>query len=196
MTTCGKVWKLRSHMLLLLSLPSTSAVSLVLRIEAHFLHMPFASTLQCAYVDATGKQCKKTTDKRAFGHVNRLSPSQLSSYSSWLKPQHDGVVCNCHYTLLRRLLTKQSLAQEESSARMDALLSAPGERTARDHRSQRAQALLRVARGQDVNVASNGRHQQARGRTQAHETKACREDLTREARGITIDRDFSQFRRF
>ena len=76
---------------------------------------------ECAY-----SGCKKTTDKRSFGHVNRLSPSQLSSYSSWLKPQHDGVLCNCHYTLLRRLLAKQGNAQEDSAARMEALLSAPG----------------------------------------------------------------------
>ena len=78
------------------------------------------SAQRCAYID-----CKKTTDKRSFGHSHALSDAQLSLYSPWLKPEHDGVVCNCHYTLLRRLLAKQSLALEESAARMEALLSAP-----------------------------------------------------------------------
>ena len=87
----------------------------------HWASMPRDSTRSCAYMS-----CKKTTDKRGFGQPRTLSHAQLSSYSSWLKPQHDGVLCNCHYTMLRRLLATQSLAQDESAARMEALLSAPG----------------------------------------------------------------------
>jgi len=93
-------------------------VSLVIRICPHFVQMPWESTKSCAYID-----CKKTTDnKRAFGHINRLK-DDLSLYATWLKPQHDGVVCNCHYTTLRRLLDKQIQAQ--SVARMQQLLAAP-----------------------------------------------------------------------
>jgi hypothetical protein len=75
---------------------------------------------RCAYVD-----CEKTTDKRSFGHIHRLSDHHCSSYSPWLQLQHDGVVCNCHYTMLRRLLDKQLQAQAQSAARMEELLAAP-----------------------------------------------------------------------
>jgi hypothetical protein len=51
---------------------------------------------RCAHID-----CKKTTDdKRAFGRIYELKGDQCTLYSSWLKLDHDGVVCNCHYTLL------------------------------------------------------------------------------------------------
>ena len=60
---------------------------------------------QCAYIG-----CKKTTDKRAFGRIRPLSPAQLSSFSPWLKSPHDGVVCDYHYMLLRRLLKTQQQA--------------------------------------------------------------------------------------
>jgi hypothetical protein len=54
------------------------------------------NALRCAYSD-----CKKTTDdKRAFGQIHRLNDDQRSSYSAWLKQQHDGVVCHCHNTAL------------------------------------------------------------------------------------------------
>ena len=35
---------------------------------------------RCAYID-----CKKTTDKRTFGQIHKLSDEQRSSYSAWLK---------------------------------------------------------------------------------------------------------------
>jgi hypothetical protein len=69
------------------------------------------STRHCAYID-----CKKTTDKKSFGHVNKLSDHHCVSYSAWLKPQHDGVVCNAHYIQLRRLAEMQALAQAQSDA--------------------------------------------------------------------------------
>jgi hypothetical protein len=47
------------------------------------------SVLRCAYID-----CKKTTDKKSFGHVNKLSDHHCVSYSAWLKQQHDGAVRN------------------------------------------------------------------------------------------------------
>ena len=80
--------------------------------------MPFASTKRCAYID-----CKKTTDKRSFGVVRRLKDDELSLYSRWLTSPHDGVVCNCHYTMLRRELSKQQ--QGIAVARMEELLAAP-----------------------------------------------------------------------
>jgi hypothetical protein len=38
MSSCGNVWKLESHTVVYISLPSTIAVSLVLRHEAALLH--------------------------------------------------------------------------------------------------------------------------------------------------------------
>jgi hypothetical protein len=73
---------------------------------------------QCAHVD-----CKRTTDKRAFGQPRTLTGDQLSSYSTWLKPIHDGVVCDRHCIALRRQLARQQ--QERSVARMAQLLAAP-----------------------------------------------------------------------
>ena len=98
---------------------STTAVSLVegLQGSAFSTAMPGHGT-QCAYVD-----CKRTTDKRAFGHVNTLTAEHQLVYSTWLKSSHDGVVCNSHYIALRRQLTKQQQAQ--SVARMAQLLAAP-----------------------------------------------------------------------
>jgi hypothetical protein len=93
-------------------------VSLLLRIVAHFAQMPWESTKRCAYID-----CKKTTDKHAFGKVRQLNDDQLLSYSTWLRSSHDGVVCNCHYTMLQRVLAKEMQAQ--SVARMQELLAAP-----------------------------------------------------------------------
>ena len=82
---------------------STTALSLVegLQGSAFSTAMPGHGT-QCAYVD-----CKRTTDKRAFGHVNTLTAEHQLVYSTWLKSSHDGVVCNSHYIALRRQLTKQ-----------------------------------------------------------------------------------------
>jgi hypothetical protein len=75
--------------------------------------------LRCAYAN-----CKKTTDdKGAFGPPRHLSGDQLTLYSPWLRAAHDGVVCNCHYTMLRRLVAKQQ--QARSVARMEELLAAP-----------------------------------------------------------------------
>ena len=54
------------------------------------------STRLCAYMD-----CRKTTDKRTFGQNHKLSDQQRSSYSAWLKQQHDGVVCHSQYSALR-----------------------------------------------------------------------------------------------
>ena len=98
---------------------STTAVSLAegLQGSAFSTAMPGHGT-QCAYVD-----CKRTTDKRAFGHVNTLTAEHQLVYSTWLKSSHDGVVCNSHYIALRRQLTKQQQAQ--SVARMAQLLAAP-----------------------------------------------------------------------
>ena len=81
--------------------------------------MPRANTfLTCAY-----ESCKRRTDdKRAFGHVNTLTDHQQLVYSAWLKSQHDRVVCNCHYTSLRRQLAKEQ--QTQSAARMALLLAA------------------------------------------------------------------------
>ena len=77
------------------------------------------TVLHCAYID-----CRKSSDnKRAFGHVNILTGAHQVMYSTWLKSQHDGVVCNCHYTSLRRQLAKQQ--QARSVARMAQLLAAP-----------------------------------------------------------------------
>jgi hypothetical protein len=74
---------------------------------------------RCAYSD-----CRKTTDdKRAFGQPRALSGDQLSSYFTWLKSSHDGVVCDRHYVALRRQLVRQQ--QERSVARMAQLLAAP-----------------------------------------------------------------------
>ena len=82
-------------------------------------HVMPRNALRCAYTD-----CRKTTDdKRAFGQPRVLTRDQLSSYSTWLRSQHDGVVCNCHYLALRRQLDKQQQAQ--SVARMAQLLAAP-----------------------------------------------------------------------
>ena len=65
--------------------------------------MPRESTKRCAYID-----CNKTTDKSSFGRIRSLSPAQLSLYPTWLKSPNDGLVCDYHYTLLRRRLkTKQ-----------------------------------------------------------------------------------------
>jgi hypothetical protein len=58
--------------------------------------MPRDSTLHCAYIG-----CQKRTDKKSFGHVNKLSDHHCVSYSAWLKQQHDGVVCHGQYTALR-----------------------------------------------------------------------------------------------
>jgi hypothetical protein len=96
-SSCGNVWKLESHTIVYSSLPSTIAVSSVLRIDAHFVQMPWESTKRCAYID-----CKKTTDKRSFGVVRQLKDDESTLYSTLLRSQHDGVVCNCHYTSLRR----------------------------------------------------------------------------------------------
>jgi hypothetical protein len=81
--------------------------------------MPRDSTLRCAYLD-----CKKTTDKKSFGHVNKLSDHHCVSYSAWLKPQHDGVVCNSHYNMLRRLLERQEQAPSDAAAGVQQLLAA------------------------------------------------------------------------
>ncbi len=62
--------------------------------------MPRSSALRCAYVG-----CQNRTDRSTFGRIRTLSPDQLSSFSSWLKSPNDGVVCDYHYTLLRRLLS-------------------------------------------------------------------------------------------
>ena len=80
-------------------------MSLVLRRVAPFVLMPRESTKRCAYID-----CNKTTDKSSFGRIRPLSPAQLSSFSPWLKSPHDGVVCDYHYMLLRRLLKTQQQA--------------------------------------------------------------------------------------
>ena len=80
--------------------------------------MPRDSTQRCAYID-----CRKTADKSAFGPPRHLSGDQLTSYSPWLRAAHDGVVCNSHYTMLRRLVARQQQAQ--SVARMEELLAAP-----------------------------------------------------------------------
>jgi hypothetical protein len=74
--------------------------------------------LRCAYID-----CKKTTDKRSFGVVRQLKDDDETLHSTWLKSQHDEVVCNCHYTSLRRQLAKQQ--QAEGVGLMEALLAAP-----------------------------------------------------------------------
>jgi hypothetical protein len=74
--------------------------------------------LRCAYI-----VCKKTTDKHSFGHTHQLDDHHCASYSAWLKLEHDGVVCNSHYTMLRRLVARQQQAQ--SIERMEELLAAP-----------------------------------------------------------------------
>ena len=74
---------------------------------------------RCAYAG-----CNKTTDKRSFGRIRALFPAQLTSYSSWLKPLHDGVLCDYHYTLLRRLLKTQLQQQEVVGTGMDELSAA------------------------------------------------------------------------
>ena len=72
------------------------------------------------------KDCRRTTDdKRSFGQPRRLTPDQLSSYSTWLKSPNDGVVCNYHYTMLQR--RQRQLEQQHTAAsgeRMDELLAA------------------------------------------------------------------------
>jgi hypothetical protein len=110
---------LQSYTVVYTLLHSTTAVSLVegLQGSASSTSMP-GHGKQCAYVD-----CKRTTDKRAFGHINTLTAEHQLLYSTWLKSQHDGVVCNSHYTALRRQLAKQQ--QERSVARMAQLLAAP-----------------------------------------------------------------------
>jgi hypothetical protein len=81
---------------------STPVVTLITRRRvAPSVLMPREFTKRCAYVD-----CNKTTDKRSFGRIRPLSPDQLSLFSSWLKTPNDGVVCDYHYTLLRRLLKR------------------------------------------------------------------------------------------
>jgi hypothetical protein len=78
------------------SLPSTTAASLVGRAQAGDPVMGKRGTiLRCAYTD-----CKRTTDKRSFGRLRTLTDDQLSSYSTWLKTPHDGVMCDYHYTRL------------------------------------------------------------------------------------------------
>jgi hypothetical protein len=86
------------------------------------INMPRSKTvLHCAYVD-----CKARTDQRSFGQPRNLTADQLTSYSIWLKPSHDEVICNYHHTLLRRLLEKQQQAAAEAEARrrMESLMAA------------------------------------------------------------------------
>ena len=117
-SSCSALFRSESHTIVYSWLSSIIAVSLVWRRFAPFAQMPRESTLRCAYAD-----CKKTTDKSSFGPPRQLSVDQLASYSAWLRSPHDGVVCNCHYTMLRRLLDKQ--LQTQSAARMEELLAAP-----------------------------------------------------------------------
>ena len=79
--------------------------------------MPRSSALRCAYVG-----CQNRTDRSNFGRIRALTPDQLSLFSSWLKSSHDGVVCDYHYTLLRRLLKRQQ--QPAVDTGMDELLAA------------------------------------------------------------------------
>ena len=58
---CGNVWKLESHTVVYIVLPSTTAVSSVWRRVAPFVLTLRESTRRCAYRD-----CMKTTDKRAL----------------------------------------------------------------------------------------------------------------------------------
>ena len=75
--------------------------------------------LRCSYI-----VCRKTSvNKRSFGQSRALAGHQLSSYSTWLKPIHDGVVSDLHRIALRRQLAKQQ--HERSVARMAQLLAAP-----------------------------------------------------------------------
>ena len=99
--------------------PSITAVSLIegLQGSASSTAMP-GHGRQFAYID-----CKRTTDKRAFGQPRVLTGGQLLSYSASLKSLHDGVVCDRHYIALRRQLAKQQ--QTQSVARMAQLLAAP-----------------------------------------------------------------------
>ena len=84
------------------------------------ISMPRSIPLRCAYVD-----CQRRSNRSSFGQSHTLTADQLSSYSTWLKSPNDGVVCDYHYTLLRRQLVKQlEAAAAESTARMDELLSA------------------------------------------------------------------------
>jgi hypothetical protein len=117
---CVTLCKPDSHILVLRALASTSAVSLVIRHDpARPIMTRQGSFLHCGYAD-----CRKTTDdKQAFGHIHHLDDQHRASYSIWLKPQHDGVVCNRHYTMLRRQVARQQQAQ--SVARMEELLAAP-----------------------------------------------------------------------
>ena len=78
-----------------------------------------SSALRCAYVE-----CQNRTDRRSFGQARRLTPDQLSSFSSWLKSPHDGVLCDYHYSLLRRLLSLKKQQQAVVSTGLDELLTA------------------------------------------------------------------------
>ena len=82
------------------------------------------SALRCAYTD-----CNRTTDdRRAFRRIRVLSPDQLTSFSPWLKSSHDGVVCDYHYTLLRRQLVQEqqqkAAAEEDARSRLESLVAA------------------------------------------------------------------------
>jgi hypothetical protein len=50
----------------------------------------------CAYIS-----CPKRSDQPSFGCIHKLTDEQRSSYSAWLKQQHDGAVRNGQYTALR-----------------------------------------------------------------------------------------------
>jgi hypothetical protein len=69
------VGKHESHTIVLHSLASTCAVSSVRGLLGS--NMPGHGP-RCAYID-----CKKTTDKKSFGHVNKLSDHHCVSYSAW-----------------------------------------------------------------------------------------------------------------
>ena len=79
--------------------------------------------LTCAYID-----CKRRSDQRSFGQTRRLTTDQLSSYSTWLKSPNDGVVCDYHYTLLRRQLVQEqqqkAAAEEDARSRLESLVAA------------------------------------------------------------------------
>jgi hypothetical protein len=74
---------------------------------------------QCAY-----SECNRTTDRRSFGRTRTLTHGQLSSYSTWLKSSHDGVVCDYHHTTLRRQVEQSQRTQSVEVERMGALLAA------------------------------------------------------------------------
>ena len=68
--------------------------------------------------------CSRRTDQRAFGRIRALTPDQLSLYATWLKSPNDGVVCDYHYTLMRRQLKQLQQQTAPSGAGMDELLAA------------------------------------------------------------------------